>query len=147
MGTTMWALFPASEHMARRVSSFVLGSSCMLSRSMMPSTTSSIYRVEPEESQSFLLCFLPSSSLSTNYSNSRGLVAILSVTVQAECWRADQQGPQKEILEASARPTIAPKSRQELPGYLGDTRCSRRRTKTLETFQGFPSQLRSTPNP
>lgn len=91
MGTTMWALFPASEHMARRVSSFVLGSSCMLSRSMMPSTTSSIYRVEPEESQSFLLCFLPSSSLSTNCSNSRGLVAILSVTVQAECWGAGGQ--------------------------------------------------------
>lgn len=64
-GTTWWVLLPANKHMARRVSSFVLGSSCELSRSRIPSTISSIYREEPQESQGLLPC-LPSSSLAIN---------------------------------------------------------------------------------
>lgn len=51
MGTTLWVLLPASKHKARMASSFVLGSSCKLSRSTIPSTISSIYREDPKESQ------------------------------------------------------------------------------------------------
>lgn len=98
-GTTLWVLLPASKHRARRISSFVLGSSCNLSRSRMSATISSTCRGESEKSQSFLLYFLPFSSLSTMSSNSRGLVAILSVTLfsrqSSGVLKARSAGPNK----------------------------------------------------
>lgn len=139
IGTTLWVLLPASKHMARRVSSFVLGSSCNLSRSRMPSTISSTCRVEPGEPQSFLLFFLPCSSLSTHSSDSRDLVAILSVTLvpsqSSGVPGARPAGAAKGTPKARAKvpyskclPT-ASKSREELPAYSGDTRPSTRKAK------------------
>lgn len=131
-GTTLSVLLPASKHRARSISSFVLGSSCNLSRSRMPATISSTCKGEPENPQSFLLYFLPSSSLSTKSSNSRGLVAFLSVTLFS---RQSSGGAKGQTSRAHQRKLVPRPTRENA---CPQPQHPERRSEVAQETQGPP---------